>query len=241
MIESCFTCPDGRKRCCARTRRVVSLFLGASIVCVICLWAHDRTTRNCFVHIGSSKTSIVSLESYSGQLSLLYFRLPDGRIWVPDAESRHRKPAAGDSVSLTWGGGKRNLVMPIGLIQSDGKYEASYDPRRQPGFAFSPAIGGYFKAMSGLTYFADWDRTPTRVTFLHFIVPNWIPLISSATLLLWVRFRHLLELVPLTGRRRIGSGQCAHCGYDLRESPDRCPECGAANPACRDAIVLRGN
>jgi hypothetical protein len=80
----------------------------------------------------------------------------------------------------------------------------------------------------------DWHSSPpgsrtapdppyTEVRELGVSVPCWQAAALSACLpacwLLRRRRRHF-------GRLRSDRGQCVRCGYDLRTTPDRCPECG---------------
>jgi hypothetical protein len=63
------------------------------------------------------------------------------------------------------------------------------------------------------------------------MVPHWFPILLSAVLpAAWATRRYRRA----KARRRVRQNLCPICGYDLRATPGRCPECGAV-PAEQEA------
>lgn len=108
-------------------------------------------------------------------------------------------------------------------------------------FHFGTDVGD-FTDTNGLTLFdLGWGRALTRGDLRRLGVRRFadsgfdvglpVPLVlllTGALPAVWSRRWWLYR----TRARRRAAGQCLACGYDLRESPDRCPECGAL-PAAR--------
>ena len=83
----------------------------------------------------------------------------------------------------------------------------------------------------GFAYWGySWGGTDIPVRTVNVIVPWWavVALLAlPAAIIAWRSWR------VRAATRRQQNGLCPQCGYDLRASPERCPECGAVNDAER--------
>jgi hypothetical protein len=92
-----------------------------------------------------------------------------------------------------------------------------------------PAAGFYllmykrYGAIHWLTFYAgleDGHRSGLRERTRSAVFPTWVPagIFAIAPVVAWRRW--------IRRRRARASGCCPTCGYDLRATPERCPECG---------------
>jgi hypothetical protein len=94
----------------------------------------------------------------------------------------------------------------------------------------TPQPAGTFWQRRGFRFVRDGPTpsprgtVPSTETSVDVRVPHWLLLLAFAA----------LPGVRVTRRsratRRGNSGLCASCGYDLRATPGRCPECGMMQP-----------
>ena len=88
-------------------------------------------------------------------------------------------------------------------------------------FKFDPKASWRF---AGFAYGRMWGGSPPNIAFA---VPYWfICAVTAAPPLLALLYLRR----DLRRRTRIKRGLCPACGYDLRGTAERCPECGMAIP-----------
>jgi hypothetical protein len=140
--------------------------------------------------------------------------------WVLDQWNRFRRTEFW-SVELEQG----HLFLVHGRGDIDqGEYDA-YRPRAA-GRPLPPPWSLYESGLAQAQLFAGGRSGP--VTLSHYRLSLWwiaalaaaLPATSAARRLPWGRW---------FGQRP--AGLCRRCGYDLRATPDRCPECGSITSA----------
>ena len=126
-----------------------------------------------------------------------------------------------------------------GLAGPADRYRAEYVPRRtvleRAGFSYARhhLYNGYdARGDAAFPPNAVWSHTYRTA---RAGIPHW--LVCGATA--------LLPAVAVWRRRRdrlaaIAAGHCSRCGYDLRASPERCPECGHDVPLAETRARDRG-
>ncbi|HEX2973436.1 MAG TPA: hypothetical protein VHP11_13965 [Tepidisphaeraceae bacterium] len=128
------------------------------------------------------------------------------------------------------GWGKGHLVVGVGLAEgpeSSGWKFIRRPPQRLYNDAMANAKQPHLFGIR-LVWSEGTVMIHEKVTEWFLFIPYWVAMIASAVLpALWLK-RHRKERIA---RRRLIGGLCVQCGYDLRASRERCPECGTAIPA----------
>ncbi|MEA2736410.1 MAG: hypothetical protein QOE14_2861 [Humisphaera sp.] len=76
----------------------------------------------------------------------------------------------------------------------------------------------------------SWETSNGRP---QLCVPHWfVVLVFAASPAAWL-------IGYVRSRHRRNSGRCSSCGYDLRATPDRCPECGTVSNPPHDKPMQR--
>ena len=76
-----------------------------------------------------------------------------------------------------------------------------------------------------LGVYVERERPGAPARFRYFSVPHGLLVALTIVLPAW-RAARLID--DRRRRTRLAAGLCRRCGYDLRASPERCPECGDA-------------
>jgi hypothetical protein len=140
-----------------------------------------------------------------------------------------------------WRVSRHELADPDAAGRSSGRpgsyrfsLDPSVDPTLRPVADLGPRQMGFALWREDAPYAPNWRSTLRRVGWT-LVVPHYAVVgVTAIVPMAWL----LIRLRPGRRRaRRLAAGLCVRCGYDLRASPERCPECGEASPISRSTAI----
>jgi hypothetical protein len=139
---------------------------------------------------------------------------------VPEGIERFRfTPSTYTATAFGWLNGRIVWVVETGNVGSFGA--ASYGlslPQTFQYTSFNPSPSDPLVRKWLWAALPHGSRNPGGI-----IVHTWFIFFPSLALFVLTTRRAIRD------RRAIREGRCAKCGYDLRATPDRCPECGTVS------------
>jgi hypothetical protein len=167
------------------------------------LWIRSRSTGDALALFAGDEGTVQAIGSSNGRIALFATNIRCGRerAWT----ALH---ATGDLEQL------------LALLNQDALHVHPAPAPLAAGATASPLGEGLFGFVAGNTDAGGIADIPGSRLF-YVIVPDW-----SATLAFTIAGLWLLLGKPAQRQRRRAKGLCVNCGYDLRETRDRCPECG---------------
>src|SRR5262245_34730256 len=136
--------------------------------------------------------------------------------------------------SQTWIGGDEPLPISVFRLRfrTNQQFECKTVVGDLPDLAWLGPDTVLFLPAAGMARPVVGDR------FLRIKFPHWAPVAALATLC--VARLYVLILRRVQRQWRIAHERCRTCGYDLRATPEMCPECGTAATLAQPRDVPSG-
>ena len=197
-------------------RHVVTFLISMSLlacVAVAVLWARSPWRRDHFIHL---RPAVVRGDPGYARAGLVSH---GGTLLVYGEEATLREPGGSTAMAR---GGEWGWHWS-GPVHHAGTRRGSLAKR----LGFSLDLDYGYEHRRGIPY-------PRR--FWKAEVPHWFALLALAPL---PAARIAALAAAARRRRRRATGRCARCGYDVRATPERCPECGTAVGRVREGKKTR--